>query len=199
VVSFADSLPAQVRAFIAVRMSAQVEAALAEFIESQRLASDGIQWVRHTNLHVTLKFLGPAVDSQRLAPLADALGRVARATAPFAVATRGIGGFPDLMRPRVIWAGLHSEALEVLAREVESAAERCGFERERRGWSGHLTIGRVRNPRAARGALRALERERDRAFGVSQVSAMTLIRSHLAPAGSTYESLASFAFVTVQP
>jgi 2'-5' RNA ligase len=194
--NFADSLPAQVRAFIAVRMSEEVESALAEFIEAQRLAGDGIQWVRHADLHVTLKFLGPAVESGKLAPLAEMLERVARATAPFTVVARGIGGFPDLMRPRVIWAGLESEALAVLAREVELAAERCGFERERRGWSGHLTIGRVRNLRTARAALRALEREREHAFGVAQVSAMALIRSHLAPAGSTYEPLASFAFVS---
>jgi RNA 2',3'-cyclic 3'-phosphodiesterase len=193
--NFADSLSAQVRAFIAVRMSQEVETALAEFIEAQRLASDGIQWVRRANLHVTLKFLGPAVEPARLASLAELLERVARATAPFTVVARGIGGFPDLARPRVIWAGLESEALAVLAREVESAAERCGFERERRGWSGHLTIGRVRNFRAARAPLRALEQERDRDFGASQVSAMALIRSHLAPAGSTYEPLASFAFV----
>jgi RNA 2',3'-cyclic 3'-phosphodiesterase len=193
--NFADSLPAQVRAFIAVRMSQEVETALAEFIEAQRLASDGIQWVRRANLHVTLKFLGPAVESARLASLAEMLERVARATAPFTVTTRGIGGFPDLARPRVIWAGLESEALAVLAREVESAAERCGFERERRGWSGHLTIGRVRNYRAARAPLRALEQARERDFGASQVAAMALIRSHLAPAGSTYEPLAWFAFV----
>jgi 2'-5' RNA ligase len=194
VANFADSLPAQIRAFIAVRMSAEVEERLAEFIEAQRLGSDGIQFVRRANLHVTLKFLGPAVESTRLAPLAEMLERVARTTAPFTVVARGVGGFPDLMRPRVIWAGLESEALAVLAREVESAAERCGFEREGRGWSGHLTIGRVRNPRAARAALRALEREREREFGLSQVGAMALIRSHLGPAGSTYEPLASFAF-----
>jgi 2'-5' RNA ligase len=195
VATFTDSLPTQVRAFVAVRMSDEVETALADFIEAQRLASDGIQWVRRANLHVTLKFLGPRVESAKLAPLADALERVAHATAPFTVATRGIGGFPDLIRPRAIWAGLASEAVAVLAREVESAAERCGFERERRGWSGHLTIGRVRNLRTARAALRALERERARDFGVSQISAMALIRSHLEPAGSRYEPLASFAFV----
>jgi RNA 2',3'-cyclic 3'-phosphodiesterase len=192
--TFADSLPAQVRAFIAVRMSEEVEASLAEFIEAQRQTADGIQWVRRANLHVTLKFLGPAVDSAKLAPLAGMLERVAMATAPFTVAARRIGGFPDLTRPRVIWAGLESDALATLAREVELAAERCGFERERRGWSGHLTIGRVRNPHAAHVALRALEHERERDFGISQVFAMALIRSHLAPAGSTYQPLASFAF-----
>jgi 2'-5' RNA ligase len=176
-------------------MSDKVENALADFIDGQRLSADGIQWVRRANLHVTLKFLGPAVEAGKLAPLAEMLARVAHATAPFTVATRGIGGFPDLMRPRVIWARLASQALDVLAREVEAAAERCGFERERRGWSGHLTIGRVRNLRGARTALRALEHERDRDFGVSEVASMALIRSHLGPAGSTYETLASFAFV----
>jgi RNA 2',3'-cyclic 3'-phosphodiesterase len=194
VASFIESLPARVRAFIAVRMSEPVERSLAEFIEVQRTARDGIQWVRRANLHVTLKFLGPEVEPWKLAPLVEMLERVARATAPFEVATRGVGGFPDLMRPRVIWAGLYSEPLDALAREVEEAAVRCGFERERRGWSGHLTIGRVRNPRHARATLHALERERERNFGLSRISAMTLMRSHLAPEGSTYEPLASFTF-----
>jgi 2'-5' RNA ligase len=195
VASFVESLPARVRAFIAVRMGDPVERALADFIDAQRTARDGIQWVRRANLHVTLKFLGPEVDSWKLVPLVAMLERTAHATAPFEVGARGVGGFPDLIRPRVIWAGLHSEALGALAREVEAAAERCGFQSERRGWSGHLTIGRVRNPRHARATLRALEREGERDFGVSRISAMALMRSHLAPEGSTYEPLASFAFV----
>ncbi len=193
--NFLNSLPDRIRAFIEVRMSDQVQRAVAEFIDAQRSERDGIQWVRRGNLHVTLKFLGAEVELGKLVPLVGLLDRVAHETAPFTVATRGIGAFPDMKRPRVIWAGLESEALGVLAESVQAAANQCGFERERRGWSGHLTLGRVRNPRHARGTLRALEAEREREFGVSRITAMTLMRSQLAPEGSIYEPLATFAFV----
>ncbi len=175
-----------------MRVSDEVEESLAAFIERLRSPRDGIAWVRRTNLHVTLKFLGAAVDSQKLGPLAEALARIADATAPFEVQTRGTGGFPDLRRPRVVWAGLEGAGLGALAQQVESAAASMGFERGQRPWSPHLTIGRVKHSRLEETARQLLESGGDRNFGVSRIETLTLYRSHLSAQGSRYEPLASF-------
>jgi RNA 2',3'-cyclic 3'-phosphodiesterase len=187
-------LPVKIRAFIAVRLSDEIEAALTEFVDTLRTPRDGVRWVRRQNLHVTLKFLGPAVDSQMIPPLADALHALAAATAPLELRARGVGGFPELARPRVIWVGLESAELAALCAQIDEAAGRCGFERETRPFAGHLTIGRVRDWRSYRAVRARLEAARERDFGASRIDSMTLYRSTLAQNGSIYDPLATFVF-----
>lgn len=186
-----------VRAFVAVRMNEQVEDAVAGTIDELRRAHDGVRWVPRANLHITLKFLGPAVDLHRLQQLTSGLQQLAAKTAPFEVAAAGIGAFPDLGHPRAIWVGLHSVeagALAALAARLETAAAEHGFEREKRRWSGHLTIGRAGERRIPRQTREALEAAREREFGVSRIESVTLYRSHLSDGPARYEALATFLF-----
>ena len=184
-----------VRAFVAIRMSAQVEDAIAAMTEKIKRPRDGVRWTPRANLHITLKFLGPGVDPHRLERLTAGLHEVAMKTAPFEVAARGLGAFPNLEHPRAIWVGLHSVELGALAARVETAAAEYGFERENRRWSGHLTIGRVRDTHHLGAATReALDAAKETEFGVSKIESITLYRSHLAPEGASYEALATFLF-----
>src|SRR5271169_7101360 len=75
-----------VRAFVAIRMSEPVEDAVARTIDELQHPHDGVRWVPRANLHITLKFLGPAVDSHRLQRLTAGLHQLATRTAPFEVA-----------------------------------------------------------------------------------------------------------------
>ena len=95
-----------VRAFVAIRMNEQVEESVAKTISELRRPHDGVRWVPRANLHITLKFLGPAVDSHRLQQLTGGLRQLAARTAPFELAAAGVGAFPDLEHPRTIWVGL---------------------------------------------------------------------------------------------
>lgn len=187
----------RVRAFIAVRMNEQVEASVADMIDELKQPRDGVRWVARANLHITLKFLGPAVDLHRLEQLSAGLHQLAAKTAPFEVAAVGVGAFPNLGRPRAIWVGLdgvESGALAALAARLETVAADYGFERDKRRWSGHLTIGRVGDRGIAGKTRQALHAARDREFGVSRIESITLYRSHLGPDGSSYEALATFLF-----
>jgi 2'-5' RNA ligase len=153
--------------------------------------------VPRANLHITLKFLGAAVDSRRLQQLTAGLRQLATKTAPFEVAAAGIGAFPNLDHPRAIWVGLHSAesgALAALAARLETVAAEYGFEREKRRWSGHLTIGRVRGESIKDETRDALNAVRDRNFCVSKIESITLYRSHLGPNAASYEALATFLF-----
>jgi len=186
-----------VRAFVAVRMNDQVEDSIARMIDELKHPHDGVRWVPRANLHITLKFLGPAVDSHRLQQLAAGLHQLARKTAPFEVAATGVGGFPNLEHPRTIWVGLHnveSGALAALASRLETVAAEYGFEREKRRWSGHLTIGRVHGDSIADKTRDALSAVQQRTFGVSRIESLTLYRSNLGPEGASYEALATFLF-----
>jgi RNA 2',3'-cyclic 3'-phosphodiesterase len=182
------------RAFVAIRMNEQVEDAVAAISDAIQRPRDGIRWVPRANLHITLKFLGPAVDPLRLERLTAGLHDVATKTAPFEVAARGLGAFPNLEHPRAVFVGLHSVELGALAARVETACTQYGFDHENRRWNGHLTIGRVRATHPTAGTRHALDAAKDIDFGVSKIESITLYRSHLSPEEASYEALATFLF-----
>lgn len=184
----------KVRAFVAVRLSPEVESALSQLVSELRSPGDGIRWVNPSNLHLTLHFLGAAVDYSRLGPVADELARVAAETAPFSVETRGLGAFPDLQRPRVLWAGLEGEGLLRLAQAVEAASVRCGFSPQPRAYSPHLTLGRVSDPARWRRFRVAFLKAAGREFGTSEIDRLTLYESVLSGAGPNYRVIATFRF-----
>jgi RNA 2',3'-cyclic 3'-phosphodiesterase len=189
-----NDLPARVRAFVALDVNAEVADAIDRLAAELRSPHDAISWVRGAKVHLTLRFLGDAVDSQRLPPLLDGLEKIAAATAPFGIRLRGTGAFPNLDRPRVLWIGLESPELVALAGRVEAAAVATGLEAERHPYSPHLTIARVREPHRFRALRPAFEHHAHRDFGTLEARAMTLYRSQLSPQGSTYQALAAFAF-----
>lgn len=174
------------RAFFAIWPSGEVRAALAEVIRRISKPRDGVAWIPEDNLHVTVKFLGE-VDVARAEELCDVLAITLSEIRPF-TATLGRGGvFPDLRRPRVLFAGLSEGAERVTeaAARVEKCAEERGFPREDRPFHPHVTVGRVKNDRAARDAVTqlALAKIPEISFPVRSV---TLVESELSSAGSRY-------------
>src|SRR5437660_5099414 len=101
----------KLRAFIALRMTPEVEDAMARFVAPLRALKASVSWVQAANWHLTLRFHGDRVRASRLYPLKLELERIAGAIAPFEVGARGLGAFPNLGRPRVLWAGLTGEPL----------------------------------------------------------------------------------------
>ncbi|MGH7906273.1 MAG: RNA 2',3'-cyclic phosphodiesterase, partial [Candidatus Binataceae bacterium] len=181
-----------IRAFIAVRLEEEVEDAITAMIQESRRPGDGIGWVKSVNLHLTLRFLGDAVDAELLPPLIGLLRIISADTAAFTVRVHGAGAFPNLDSPRVIWIGLESADLISLAARVEEASVKAGFAPERRRYSPHLTIGRIREPSRAADARRFVKHAADSDFGISTIHELALFRSLLSPQGAAYHQIASF-------
>jgi 2'-5' RNA ligase len=185
------------RAFVALLLDEATRASVGAEIERLRPLSRAVAWVPAANLHMTLKFLGERSDEQ-LGEVEAALVEAAAVTAPFALTFHGLGAFPGLERPRILWVGIADGALparEVQAR-VETALERRGIPRERQPWHPHLTIGRVFDERAWRREAglplrQALAAAARRSFGTLAVSHIALMRSDLSPQGARYRELAS--------
>ncbi len=189
---------APLRLFVAIELAADVKRALHATIASLRAAigGDSLRWVRVEGIHVTLKFLG-AVSTARVEAIDAALRNATCGAAPFALQPQGIGSFGGSHGLRVAWLGLvgETERLASLADRVEAALQPIGFERERRPFAAHLTLGRVREG--------ALPDERSRvhrllagmstselpAFRVEHVS---LMRSTPSRGGATYDSLSTY-------
>ncbi|MFH0911836.1 MAG: RNA 2',3'-cyclic phosphodiesterase [Planctomycetota bacterium] len=178
------------RLFVALDLSEAVRSALGREVERLRAFCPRIRWTSLRNLHVTVKFLGE-VQEHELPSLCDALEGAAGEAAPFSLEVAGLGCFPDLRRPRVVWAGCGSgsEEASALAGRVEEATAALGFERESRRYSPHVTLARVKFPPEARGLAATLEAHRAAAFGEVDVEALTLYLSELARGGVEYTPL----------
>ena len=181
-----------IRAFVAVVLDEGVRSAVAATIERLRPLGSAVAWVPPRNLHVTLHFLRDQSE-ERLAEAEAALADAAAGSAPLDVTFHGIGAFPGLERPRILWVGLAHGALEVrrLQARVTDALGVRGFGKEERAWHPHLTIGRVHDERRWRREtgppLRsALAQAATTTFGTQRVAEVALMRSELSPAGARY-------------
>ncbi len=174
------------RVFIAVFPPAHVQEAVFAAAEMLKRPGDGVSWVKRENLHYTLRFMGELGDSgaRRVGDAADEAARTATA---FAAALGLLGAFPSAKRARVLWAGMTdgAEPLTALARTLESALKRRGFEPADHPFSAHLTIGRVRDPRADWGERLAAVRVEPAAARFT-VDRLRVMESRLSPQGSTY-------------
>lgn len=184
----------RVRAFVAIRLSPEIDEAVAGFQAKLRKLGGEISWTNPASFHLTLRFLGNRVAPAEVEKMIDGLQPIAAATAPFMVNAHGAGAFPSLNRPRVIWIGLADGQLGEVAAKVEALSVKCGFEPEARRFNPHLTIGRVRKPSRNPRMREALEAAADHHFGSCLITSMALYRSHLSPHGATYEALATLPF-----
>lgn len=149
----------------------------------------GVRWVGRENLHFTLKFLGP-IEEAKNELITEALEGALRLFPRFPILARGIGVFPDIRRARVLWVGLEGNSLASLAAGVEKALEPIGFERGKRGFKPHLTIGRWRSFDGRAELLRdELENWKGYDFGQSWVNEVVFFQSILKSEGAVYNLL----------
>jgi len=179
---------------VGVELDEPVRAAAAAIAGSlrNRLGSRiDARWIPAANLHITLWFLGEVTDER-----ADALLRTIGLPfeeKPFDIHVAGLGAFPSSGAPRVIWIGVPSGAAALirLHGELATRLRPFGIEPERRGYSAHLTVARVRDvPGGDRdGHVRGAFRATPAVAGQSRVTAVTVFRSRLSPKGASYEPL----------
>jgi len=178
----------RIRSFVALDVTPPVRAALQTLVAELAATKADVRWVPPAGMHLTLKFLG-AVEAAHLDRVHAALAAAVHEQAALQLRVRGLGAFPSLRRPRVLWVGLRGAGLVELARLVEQTLEPLGFAPEPRPFAPHITLGRV-------GSLRGWERleevykgHLDDDFGDSPVDLVTIYRSTLHPEGAIYSSL----------
>jgi 2'-5' RNA ligase len=180
-----------IRTFIAVKISDSVRKTLAGLIDDLKRSHADVKWVVPDNLHLTLKFLGD-VDESRVGEVGDTVSQACSGVGPFDMSLAGLGAFPNVKRPRVIWVGIvkGKDILASLSETIEKQLESMGFPREERGFSAHLTIGRFRRE----GRPGDLADRLSVAFDCGEciVDRVYLMKSTLTPKGPIYEELQHF-------
>lgn len=185
------------RLFIAIHLPDEVRSRLAEAQRAlqSRTSRGVVRWTPVEQMHLTLRFLGD-VPEESVPDVIEALYRATLTTASFELSATGLGCFPDLRRPRVLWAGVSGDLDRLHALQELVATETAAWgQREDRAFHAHLTLGRFKDG-AGREASRLgaeLAEEAHHDFGRWRVSEVTLMRSELSPAGARHSVLAEAA------
>jgi 2'-5' RNA ligase len=181
------------RTFLAVEVAPAIHAALVDLKRELSASGAAVRWVRDDALHATIRFLGSLPDTQ-LPVLRAALTEAVGATAPPHAAVRGLGVFPTLKRPRVVWVGLDCAALSEIAARVDAAVSPLGFAPEGRAFKAHITLGRVKSAQGWPPLEAALRAHATRDFGSCALAELAAFRSDLRRDGAVYTKLWTIPF-----
>ena len=93
-----------------------------------------------------------------------------------------------------VWAGVveNSGTLKRLVKNVEEEVNKLGWERERRAFSPHITIGRVKGNMNIARLTTAMKEIKDDHWGDQEVDSLVLYRSYLEKGGARYEKVHVF-------
>lgn len=191
VVDSATPATAGIRAFVAVEIPDDVKDEVGRLVSHFSHQSLPVRWVSRNNLHLTLVFLGEN-PPEFVEKVKQQLALASAEIRAFSMSLKGLGVFPNEHSPRVIWLGIEQgrDELILLAQQTLKKLVTIGFIPEKRPFSAHLTIGRVREP--IRDVRSIIGRPyASRAFPVRE---LVLFQSHLKPTGPVYERLGQYEF-----
>ena len=179
------------RLFIALPLPSSVETKLGKIIDDFKNRGGKVKWVNHKNIHITVRFLGET-DEGLIPDIKEIMDRVSIKYNSYNLTIDCIGSFPNLNKPRVIWAGLtDDEQISIMARmvkEVEYDIRKLGFDPEEKRFKPHLTLGRVKDPKGLDELLDYI-----RSYQLESIpfilDRLCLYKSTLTPHGSIYECL----------
>ena len=165
---------------------------LGELQRPMRDLGADVRWTPIESVHLTVKFLGE-IDPSGLPPLVDGIRRAAVNSAGLSLRLHGVGAFPNLRAPNILWCGVQGdmERLQTLHQAVESACAQLGFASEPGPFKPHLTLGRVRSRRNLRPLLNCI-RINSLLECVAGIERINLYQSYLSPRGAIHSILESF-------
>lgn len=146
----------------------------------------GARWIEPKNYHITLRFIGE-VAPQDMDDIHLALQSVA--AAPFEVLINDLGTFGR--PPKSLWAGVRSspdEKIDELFRKIENALVKTGLEPERRNFTPHVTLARLRSVSASKVAA-YMETRTNIGLEPFIANSFSLFQSHLSAKGADYQQL----------
>ncbi len=175
------------RAFIAIEVPVSQE--LEDFSKSVKNTEAFLKIVNLTKVHITLKFLGDT-DEDLVPEIEEIMKDAVSDVRPFTMKLKGAGAFPNLNRISVIWAGMeNADSLGEIAGKVDSGLVGLGFEPERRKFSPHVTIARVKSSKNKDELVNVITQFQSTEFGEVPVNKIILKKSVLTPQGPIYSDM----------
>jgi 2'-5' RNA ligase len=175
------------RGFIAIDITATPQMITFEK-EIVKTGAD-VKLVEPENIHITVKFLGDT-NENHIDAIEQSMKEAVSEIKPFPISLKGTGVFPNQNYIKVIWIGIKDEGnIQNIARAIDTTLAPLGFKKETRGFSPHLTIGRVKTARNKDQLLKVIGNYTEMEFTVQTVHALLLKKSDLTPKGPIYINL----------
>ncbi len=184
------------RLFIAIQISSDIIKKITEisnYFQTQ-VPSDLMKWVDPANLHITIKFLGETPE-KKIEQINAILLQSVEGWVPFDLSIEGLGMYPHHRQPRTLWLDVKGNgSLVAYHKNLDELLQKAGFEKDRKPYSPHLTLARVRD-RTDRDAAHqigvTLSQFKVDPLGTLKVDAIKLVQSELTPKGPIYTTLFS--------
>lgn len=181
--------PDSIRCFIAIEIPERIQTKLTEIQKALRPKIGRASWTKVGNFHLTLKFLGD-IEHDSINEISASLQKIAESQSPFSIEIGGVGAFPNLARPRVLWIGLKRGApLTVkLAHAVNHGLVEFGFEKDTR-FHPHFTLARLKDQVNLNTFINLFKKFETLDEASLTVDKITLVKSELHPSGAVYTPL----------
>lgn len=183
-----------IRSFLAFELPPEIREQIGEISMELRKSRLPARWAREENIHLTIVFLG-SVDENVVEDLKERVGSVVKGFTGFKARLSGVGVFPNLRKPRVLWTGLEGdiEGLSRLRDELQDALKVFDLREEKRPFRAHLTLGRFKDRLEDDEELKwILDRYHDIASELCSLDELVLFKSDLKPGGPVYTKMASW-------
>jgi len=179
-----------IRSFLAIELPNPIIKKIEEVQGDLRSTRADVRWVNPEKIHLTLKFFGN-IEESRIDLILKSIEEPIRNTLPFSLRVLGIGAFPNLKNPRVVWMGLvdGKDVLTSFQKQIENQLGKIGFQSEDRPFHPHLTLGRMKSSRGKEELVAKMEKHKEEGFGDFQVGRLVLFKSDLRPTGPIYTPL----------
>ncbi|HDL64201.1 MAG TPA: RNA 2',3'-cyclic phosphodiesterase [Proteobacteria bacterium] len=185
-----------IRAFIAIGLPGELQAEIGKISSALSARIPGVRWVPSENLHLTLKFLGD-IEEAIIPDIQVILDQVTPRHLPINCKFGGLGVFPDLRSPKIIWIGVTKgrDLIAGLADDLSRELSGLGFKPEKRGFTPHLTLGRVKKGVRTAQLRKLIEAEEEKtarlndSHGLLYINMLLLQKSILTSKGAIYHIL----------
>ncbi|MFZ7110830.1 MAG: RNA 2',3'-cyclic phosphodiesterase [Desulfatiglandales bacterium] len=184
----------EIRSFLAFELPNEMANVIRRVSGALRKAPLDVRWVKEGNIHLTMIFLGD-IKADDLGPIEEAVGNICAGFGPFSLSLSGVGCFPNVRNPRVVWLGLEGELgrLSGFRDALQRALKDFGIKEEKRPFRPHLTMGRFRKVEKNRRHLEdLLSAHREVRSPACLLDRLILFKSTLNPGGPVYTKLASW-------
>lgn len=184
-----------IRSFIAVELNEAIHKELTILENNLKSSQADVKWVEPTSIHLTLKFLGN-INEEQLNQIKLILDNIISPEKSFNIRLSGMGAFPKIGFPRVVWVGIKdgNEELSKIVDMLEAQLHRIGFPKENRPFSPHLTLGRLRSTKGKDKLIELLKNSSFESAIYETIDHITLFKSTLTSKGSIYTPLYKSTF-----
>lgn len=181
------------RCFIAISIDPKIQQSFKQIQDDLKKTGAEISWVRPNNIHLTIKFLGE-VSLPQIETVKKVTAEVVKTKAAFDSMVGGLGAFPSLNNPRILWVGFKNggEEIKNLAAALETGLHNEGFPMEKREFYPHITLGRLRSSHNQFALVKAFKNYPAPLELPQRVGKIILFKSTLHSSGPIYEELQEF-------